>query len=248
MHSCLAAEFYRKGKAMNFYKITNKTETHHFLTYHDGLNIDPVPFSPTCNCASSGIHFAREDILALLLCDGWTGKYIREVGIPEDAKVHEISGLQKYWKADKVILGPRRELTVEVFHELLEEGANIHAGGDLALRWAAGNGDCKAAKMFLENGADIHIGCESTLVSAVENGDINMAELSLEYGADIHIDHEYPLSRAVEDGNINMVRLLLKHGADPCADDDHLLSWAAENSDSGMVKFLSEYAAGISAK
>lgn len=224
---------------MNFYKITNETETHHDLTYRDGLNIDSVPFSTFWDLQPKGIYFSREDIFAFLNGIGWTGKYIRRVTLPDDARVYENPGFPKCWKADRIILGPRRELTVEVFRELLEEGANVHAGDDFALRWAAGNGDIKTAKLLLENGANVHVGYESVLISAVENDDIDVVKLSLEYGADIHAQEEYALHRTITNGSVAMARFLLEHGANLQMDSDHLLQWAA---------LLSECAAGVFSK
>ena len=42
------------------YKFTNKDEYHHGLPYHDGVNIDIVPFNPSGECSSGGMYFFDE--------------------------------------------------------------------------------------------------------------------------------------------------------------------------------------------
>ena len=39
---------------------------------------------------------------------------------------------------------------------LIENGANIHANDDFALRYAAKNGHLEVVRYLIENGADIH--------------------------------------------------------------------------------------------
>ena len=115
---------------MNYYKILNEEETHHGLKYHDGLNEDPLEFNPSGNCEPGGIYFAKEDILAFLDYGPW----IRQVIIPKGEPIYENPGSPKKWKAKRVILGPRREIDLQVIKELVEEGADIHARDDCALR------------------------------------------------------------------------------------------------------------------
>jgi hypothetical protein len=106
---------------MNFYKILNENETHYKLQYQTGLNIDPVPFDPSGDCMPGGIYFSREDILSFLDYGPW----IRKVTIPEDAQLYENPGEPKKWKADRVILGERERITIEVIKRLIEEGASL---------------------------------------------------------------------------------------------------------------------------
>ena len=134
---------------MRFYKITNESEFHHGLQYQDGLNVDPVPFSPEGDCVPGGIYFAREDILAFLNYGPW----IREVTIPDDAQMVENPGDHpRKWRADRVILGPRRRIDVDVVRELLDEGADIHTKDGAALRWASGKGHLEVVRLLLDRG------------------------------------------------------------------------------------------------
>lgn len=112
-------------RPMKFYKITNLHEKHYGMQYTTGLNVDIREFNPRGSCNAGGLHYAREDILYFLNYGVW----LREVTIPEDAK--EYKDPQEFpskWKADKIILGERREITEEVLLELVEEGATLCAG------------------------------------------------------------------------------------------------------------------------
>jgi len=130
---------------MDFYKILNKEEHHHNLQYKTGLNIDPIEFNPSGDCKPGGIYFSREDILAFL---GY-GFWIRKVTIPEDAKIYENPGKPKKWKADKVILGEREEINLEVIKRVIDEGANPITDHNLPLIWAAINGHTDIVKLLI---------------------------------------------------------------------------------------------------
>jgi hypothetical protein len=89
-----------------YLKITNAEENHHGLKYHDGLNIDPVPFSKDGSCVPGGIYFTTPEYIFDFLD---MGVYVREVTIPEDAEMVRDPDGNK-WRASKVILGPRRDI------------------------------------------------------------------------------------------------------------------------------------------
>jgi len=61
----------------------------------------------------------------------WAGIWLREVTIPEDAKVS--FGSNKHHKANKVIIGRRWDLRkIETWKWLVSIGADIHVGNDVA--------------------------------------------------------------------------------------------------------------------
>jgi len=151
---------------MNFYKILNEEEIHCGLEYHDGLNIDPLPFNPAGDCRPGGIYFSREDILAFL---GY-GPWIRQVTIPKGEQIYENPGFPKKWKAKKVILGKRRRISLQVIKELVKEGANIHAGNDKALVWSAQKGYLEVVKFLIKKGANIHARGDYALRLLTQNG------------------------------------------------------------------------------
>lgn len=87
---------------IKFYKLTNFDEYHNSFQFNDGLNIDTVPFNPLHQCSPGGIYFTETKLLR-----HWTSRhvFIREVIIPDDAKVYVE---QQKFKANKIILKPRK--------------------------------------------------------------------------------------------------------------------------------------------
>jgi len=192
---------------VNFYKILNEEETHRSLKYHDGLNEDPFPFNPSGDCEPGGIYFAREDILGFL---GYGAFWIRRVTIPEGEPVYENPSSPKKWKAKRVILGPRRKIDLQVIKELVEEGADIHANDDLALRWAAENGHLDVVKFLVKEGADIHVFDELALRWAAENGHLDIVKFLVSKGANIHAENDEALRLAVVNGYLDVVKYLAR--------------------------------------
>ena len=134
---------------MKYYKLLSKDETHRGNKFKTGLNVDDQAFDPHGDCESGGIYFAREDILGFLyMHDYW----IREVTLPEDARVYKNPGKPVKWKADKVILSKRKRVTVTVIKNLLKAGADVHADSDDALHWASYNGHTEIVKMLKDHG------------------------------------------------------------------------------------------------
>jgi len=222
---------------MNFYKITNQEETHNGLRYHDGLNVDPIPFSPDGDCVPGGIYFAREDILAFIQIGPW----IRTVTIPEDAQMVENPGRPpRKWRADRVELGPRRRVDVEVVRELLDEGANIHAGvgEERVLTWASENGHLGLVRLLLDRGANVHAGDDQALTWASENGHLEVVRLLLDRGANIHAGEDYALRWASHNGRLEVVRELLDRGAEIHARNDEALRFAKSYGHLEVVELL----------
>jgi len=202
---------------MKFYKILNKEECHNHFQFKTGLNVDTIPFNPSGSCESGGIYFSREDILAFLSYGPW----IREVRLPQDAQIYEDpSPNPKKWKADKVILGRKFKIGPKIIQKLIDEGANVHAVDDEALRWAANNGHLEVVKILLENGADVHAGNDFALRWASYKGHLEVVEILLENGADVHACNDSALQFAAGKGYLEIVKILLGNGADVHACND----------------------------
>jgi hypothetical protein len=101
MKECSGKRFNWIHKGRKFYKITNSEEDHKGFQYKDGLNVDTIQFYPNEACEAGGLYFSDDvNFVSYLLY----GPHIREVTIPDDARVY--SEKDKY-KADKIVLGPR---------------------------------------------------------------------------------------------------------------------------------------------
>jgi ankyrin repeat protein len=96
-------------------------------------------------------------------------------------------------------------------------------------------------KKALENGADVHANNDSALRYASENGHLSTVDLLLKNGADVHVYHDYPLRWASVRGHLDIVELLFKNGADVHAIDAYTLWWASQNGHLDVVKLLKKY-------
>ena len=226
---------------MKYYKILNEEEKHNDMKYKKGLNTNILPFNPTGDCEAGGIHFASKDILGFLPY----GNYIREVTLPENEEVYENLGSLKAYTAHRVILGRKRKITVKVIEELLDEGANIHIGMNMALRWFSENNNFKIVKLLLDRGANIHACDDYAIILASLNGYYEIVKLLLDRGADIHAYNDNAFRFASKNGHLETVKLLLDRGADIHACDDYALRWAFKKSNTGIVKLLLDRGADI---
>ncbi len=105
---------------MKYYRVNNLKENHMGLQYKTGL----VEDYRRCGIGFlGGIHFASVDILAFINFGPW----IREVTIPSNTIIHKAGYNAKEFKAQRVILGERRKITLSVIKELVSEGADVNA-------------------------------------------------------------------------------------------------------------------------
>ena len=166
-----------------YLKITNEKENHHGLQYHDGLNIDFIPFEREGSCCPGGIYFTTPEYICGFVN---IGVYVREVTIPDGADmVMDPEGCK--WRTSKVILGPRKDLRdVETWKWLVEIGANIHDFHECALSWSCANGYIEVVRYLIENGADINSRDDEPLFYACANGYIEVVRYLIENGANIN--------------------------------------------------------------
>lgn len=104
-YKCVSGAEFNANNTLPLYKFTNYDEIHYGYQYKDGLNKDTKEFNPSGRCSKGGLYFC--DISSVFK---WMrGHYwVREVEIPDDAKVYSEHG--KY-KADKIIVGPRKKIS-----------------------------------------------------------------------------------------------------------------------------------------
>jgi hypothetical protein len=184
-----------------YLKITNDTENHHGLQYHDGLIIDPVPFVREGSCCPGGIYFTTPKFICNFLD---YGPWVREVTIPEDAEIVKDPQGGK-WRASKVILSPRKDLReVETWKWLIECGMGIDDQNE-ALRTAAINGYLKVVKYLVELGADIHAGNDYIFKQAAAHSQLEVVRYLVEQGVDIHLDNDWVLRHAQLYGNLDVI-------------------------------------------
>jgi ankyrin repeat protein len=131
---------------------------------------------------------------------------------------------------------------------LLQAGADVHARGDAALRWAAAHGHTETVALLLQAGADVHAENDDALRRAALLGHTETVALLLRAGADVHADDDYALREAADDGYTETVALLLQAGADVHAGYDDALRWAARNGKTETVALLLNAGADVHAE
>jgi len=87
-----------------------------------------------------------------------------------------------------------------VFEQLFLDNRHIQA---------AGNGDTDLVEILLDQGADIHAASECALRRATDNGHTGTVALLLDRGANIHAVNDIALRSAAKNGNPETVGLLL---------------------------------------
>ena len=150
-----------------YYKVMNDDETHNGLCYHNGLNSDIWEFQ---HYGGHGLYYAKEDILAFIRNDS---RYIREVMIPDDAKVSKSNVRPDGWCADKLILGKRYDINKDTIEMLVNDGVNLHVCDDNILIYASNHGDYDMVKYCLDNGSNPN----------TENGRALRIAIDKQYGA-----------------------------------------------------------------
>ncbi|KAJ3293897.1 hypothetical protein HK104_004126 [Borealophlyctis nickersoniae] len=136
---------------------------------------------------------------------------------------------------------------VEVVRLLLEFGADVHAGGDAALRAASPRGHHEVVRLLLENGANVHAKDDSALRGASQRGHFEVVRLLLEHGANVHAKNDCALRQASQNGHLKVVRPLLENGANVHAKDDSALCQASLKGHLKVVRSLLENGANVHA-
>ena len=226
---------------MKFYKWI-KSEGHNGMVYKEGLNTDILPFNPAGDCKPGGIYYSREDILAF-----WdSGEDLYEV-TPIGRK-YKNPGTPIKWKAHAVNLkyiGKRSD--PKIIQMLLDNGADVHTGGDYALRASSYRGLFEEVKVLLKAGADVHQRDDDALRSAAEEGHLEVVKVLLAAGADVHVYDDSPLRSAAEEGHLEIVKVLLEAGANVHTGGGYALRNAAEEGHLEIVKLLLDAGANVHA-
>jgi len=226
---------------MDFYKITNESESNTYMTYVTGLNVDSKFFYEGYETEYGGMYFAREDILAYL----GGGTYLRKVTVPENANLKELNGtVPLRFKADRIILEERELITTDVIIRLIEEGANVNVLNGYILKYASDVEDTRLIKYVVKY--LINNGLNSTLkkhhmllLNAIKRNDHKMVKFLIKNGFDFTINFDSYLKLAFSNRCIKIVKLLinnLDNGKIPDVTD--IMTDAAKNDEHELVKLL----------
>ena len=87
-----------------YYKVTNDKEIHDNLQYQTGLNVYTGKFKEESSNVPNGLYFTDKDNITFFYDYGIS---VREVTIPEGARVVLDPYKHTQWRTDKIILGKK---------------------------------------------------------------------------------------------------------------------------------------------
>jgi ankyrin repeat protein len=134
---------------------------------------------------------------------------------------------------------------LDVVKWLVEGGANIRAGNNQAVRWAAGNGHLDVVKWLVEGGANIRADNDHAVRYAATNGHLDVVKWLVERGANIRAGNNQAVRWAAGNGHLDVVKWLVEQGADIHADNDFAVRRTAANGHLDVVKWLFEQGADV---
>jgi ankyrin repeat protein len=161
-------------------------------------------YADGCAPLKSSARYGHLDIVKILLEEARINAKTNKNNMTLEAYINEgDEGIEGY-----EFLKPR--------HSILTDCGN-------ALTYAAFNGHFDIVQYLVENGADIHFGNDMALQWSSEKGEIDIVRYLLKKGARIHANDEFALKTAVKNKNIELIKLLLEFGANPHADNNYVL-------------------------
>ena len=129
-------------------------------------------------------------------------------------------------------------VSARIQERLLELLVAKSADINVALYFAAGNGQTTALKLLLQLETDLDLDKDSALCHAVENSQPSAVNMLLDNGADIHFEKDHLLRSAIEDGTGEIISLLLDRGDYRQGDPELALIGLAAIGRIGEVAFL----------
>jgi len=145
---------------------------------------------------------------------------------------------------EEVLIESARLSDIDGVKAALAAGANVHAGDDAALRWAALNGHAEMVSRLLAAGANVHADHDDALRWSAYYGHAEMVNLLLVAGANIHANNDQALYWAAIGHHDTTVCLLLAAGAGPAV----ALQNAPKNARNHVVTMLDAHAAALTSK
>jgi ankyrin repeat protein len=92
---------------------------------------------------------------------------------------------------------------------LIEQGADIHANGDLPLKHSSCLGNFDIMKYLIENGADIKACDNAVLEKNASIGNLDMIEYLVDHGIDLIVKGDNILKCSAETGHLEVVKYLI---------------------------------------
>lgn len=227
-----------KGKDLKDYtlcKILSEDMVMRGFQYRTGMNEDVNALAVKGN-RKAGLHFSLVQNICEYLC---FGTKLAVVSIPDGEDVYVDGGKFRTHRLyiEKVML-----LNETVAWEYLyENGADITADDNYAVRWASENGYLEVVKFLHENGADITARNNYAVKWAAMNGFLDAVKYLHKNGADIRSCDNYAVRWAAVNGFFDIVKYLHENGADITAGADFTIKMAEKNGHMEIIEYLKEH-------
>ena len=225
-----------------FCKVLTENMDMRGFQYKIGINEDVKPLATEGSC-KAGLHFCLVKNICRYLC---YGSKLALVSIPDDEDVYIDNNKFRTHRLEikKIMhLGD-----VATWMYLRENGADITAYGDYAVKWAAGSGYLEVVKYLHENGADITSGNNEAVRWAAKYGHLKVVMYLHTIGADITTLNNEAVICAASAGCLETVKYLHQNGADITAENNQAFICAARWGHLKVVKYLHRNGADITAK
>ena len=102
---------------------------------------------------------------------------------------------------------------LEIVISLLEQGTDIHAENDYAVRRASGFGYLEVVKYLVSQGADINANDNYAVRMASHNGHLEIVRYLVSQGADVHANNNSAVQWASLNEYLDVVAYLVSQGA-----------------------------------
>lgn len=128
---------------------------------------------------------------------------------------------------------------LEAAKSLVASGANVAAGDNCAVRYAAQNGHLEVVEFLVASGADLSTLCgdEESIGFIAEGGHLDVMKFLASSGVDIVGEENQCLIAAVSSGQLEIVKFLVGSGADVKKDIAPLLE-AVDGEQLEIARFL----------
>jgi len=221
------------NRSATYYKIIGYGK----YSYGLGLNtLTDDKKKPTCGFGD--LYFNNiKDIFGYI----YIGNLVCTLTIPDDAQVIKVNDR---YKSDKIYINKVMEIDHDTVKYLVEHGADITAGNNSAIIYAADNGNLKTVKYLVKRGADVTANDNCAIWYAARHGHLDVVKFLAEHGADVSARKNFIVYDAICNGHIEVVKYLVERGAN-ITDINSAIVSASEYGHLEVIKYLIEHDANI---
>ena len=163
-----------------------------------------------------------------------------------DPRMSSHQSSRRFKLDNKRLIEASRKGNLTKVKQLIENGADIHAKDDQALRLSAFNGHLDVVKYLVENGADVHASDNAYYIAlhiSALRGHLNVVKYLVENGTNINtrnITHNNVLHISVKYRHLEIVESLVENGSDIHSDYEYSLRKSVHYGYFEIVKYLIE--------